>query len=555
MGTRRLIPVVLLLAAFGCGMLAVACTPPDETGAPQTNAGNGSQTAPEIDQPAPAPQPEPLAIAAAALPAAVTGEAYTASIGLSRGARCEIASGGLPPGLTLDAAGKISGVPRVTGDWPVMLLATDGKDFVAASMTLTVTAAEGDPVLEKELRGVVATKRIRGLTSANVPKLNPAQVELGRLLFFDKELSGTRDVACATCHHPAFGYTDGLSLSVGVGGDKLGPGRKHPEGVLIARNSPPIYFSGLMPTMFWDRRVRRVRQGAARRSITPEGVMDLAPDEAQALFPLVDTWEMRGQGHDLDGLDEKEYRNALLERLKKYPEYVDGFKSAFGDGSTEDVITVENLGRAIAAFERSHTYVNAPWDRYLAGDAKALTDQQKRGANLFFGRAGCDNCHSGPLLTDFGIRNILVPQFGPGRGLGEERGEDFGAEDDLNNENARYTFRTPTLRNVTLTAPYMHNGAFNTLRETVLHYRDKAGSTLTFNIKQLAQAPDLSKPVTLSGDFFRRQDFQMLLVPDDLTDQEVDDIVAFLEALTDPQAVNRRQDIPDAVPSGLPVDK
>lgn len=550
MASMRSLTLLLLGACVTFALLAAACT--DATPEPGPVTTPTPKPAPATNAaPVPAPIPAPLAMAAQELPAAVAGEAFSTSLGLSAGATCAIASGGLPPGLNLDPAGRISGVPRVTGDWPVMVLATDGKDFVAASMTLKVAGAEGDPQLEKDLRNVVSVKRIRGLTTANVPKLNEAQVALGRLLFFDKELSGTRDVACATCHHPAFGYTDGLSLSVGVGGDKLGPGRKHPDGVLIARNSPPIYYSGLMPTMFWDRRVRRVRQGAARRSITPEGVMDLAPDEAQALFPLVDTWEMRGQGHDLDGLNEKEYRNALLERLKKFPAYVDGFKSAYG----EEGMTVENMGRAIAAFERSHTYVNAPWDRYLAGDAKALTDQQKRGANLFFGRAGCDNCHSGPLLSDFGIRNILVPQFGPGRGLGEERGEDFGAEDDLKNENARYTFRTPTLRNVTLTAPYMHNGAFNTLRETVLHYRDKAGSTLTFNIRQLAQAPDLSKPVTLSGDFFRRQDFQMLLVPDDLTDEEVDDIVAFLETLTDPQAVNRRQDVPDAVPSGLPVDK
>lgn len=541
MGNRKFLPLALLGACTLCALLAVACQ--DAAPAPQQQAATVEQT-PTLD--------------GGNLPIATVEQAYAAAINLPAPGECRITSGALPPGVTLAADGRIEGTPQLTGDWRFEVTVQFSAAVVKAEYVLPVAGALGDIELEHELRALTNAKRLIALISTDKPELDPARVELGRALFFDKILSGHRDVACATCHHPAHGFTDGLSLSVGVGANGVvGPGRRHGAGVLIPRNSPAIFYSGMMASMFWDVRVRLPldRQGnlppVGTPVETPEGPMRLAPDEAQALFPLVDIIEMRGEGHELDGLSDSEYRLALVDRLKALPEYVAMFEAAFGT----DGMTVENMGRAIAAYERTHTYVNSPWDRYLLGERAALTDTQKRGAALFFGRANCDNCHNGPLLSDFSLRNVMVPQIGPGRGTGQPKGEDYGVEDVIGRSNFRFTFRTPPLRQVALTAPYMHNGAFNTLREVVLHYRDKEASLLAFDKSKLGQAWDLYGPADNAREVARRRSFPFTLVPGDLTDEEVDQIVAFLETLTDPAAVNPRHEIPPEVPSGLPVDR
>jgi cytochrome c peroxidase len=542
MALMRKCSLVLLGACLACSLLAVACGP--------------SRPA-DVSARLPVELP-PLVLASVELPVATVEEPYSATLAFLADASCEITSGGLPPGLTLDAKGNITGTPRVTGDWGFEVTATDGRGAVVSQLVISVVGTEGDTVLDGDVRTITAGKRVFGLLSDDLPELDPARVELGRMLFFDKELSGTRDVACATCHSPSHGYADGLSFSVGVGSNgKVGPGRRHPGKVLIPRNSPAIFNVGLMPAMFWDKRVRLPLgpQGqlplTRSPTITPEGPMFLEPDEAQALFPIADVAEMRGLGHELDGLDNATYRLALVDRLKKFPEYVRLFDEAFGP----DGMTVENMARAIAAFERSQTFVNSAWDRYLLGDRDALTDAQKRGAALFFSRANCDNCHNGPLLTDFVVRSVIVPQFGPGRGKGAAKGEDYGVEEVVNQRDLRYNFRTPTLRNIALTAPYMHNGAYNTLRDVVLHYRDKEKHVRAFDVKSTIQAEDLGTAVTPTSDFLRRRSFLFTRVPSNLTEEEVDDLVAFLETLTDPAAVNRRNEIPATVPSGLPVDR
>jgi cytochrome c peroxidase len=534
----RKLSVLMLCLCLACSMLAVACGP---SGLPA-----GMSMRPEVVT---ATLPPATPALPEELPVAIVEQAYSVSLGQP----AEITSGGLPPGLVLDAQGNISGAPRMTGEWPVQLTA----GAVTRDYLLRVDGIWGDVFLDSDLRTLAADKRILPLLPEDLPQVEPARVELGRLLFFEKELSGTRDMACASCHHPSLGFGDGLSFSVGVGNNgKIGPGRRHPGKVLIPRNAPAIFNSGLMPAMFWDKRVRLPLgpQGqlplTRSPTVTPEGPMYLEPDEAQALFPLTDIIEMRGTGHELDGLDNAAYRQALVERLKRYPEYVNRFDEAFEDG-----MTVENLARAIAAFERSQTFVNSPWDRYLLGDATALTDTQKRGAVLFFSRANCDNCHNGPLLSDFQVRNVTVPQFGPGRGVGAEKGEDYGVEEVVNQRGLRYHFKTPSLRNIALTAPYMHNGAYGTLRDVVLHYRDKEKHIRAFDPATTVQGEDLGTAVPVTSDYLRRRSVLFLRVPNNLSDEEIDDIVAFMESLTDPAAVNRRHEVPATVPSGLPVDR
>lgn len=495
--------------------------------------------------------PGVLTLTSTALPLATVGQFYSTSLpftGAQGAVFVAITSGALPTGVSVTSAGDISGTPGLTGAWGFSIEATDGVTTLFAQLTLNVQGVAGSPQLENQLRQVIAQKNIQPMPQP--PALNAAQVELGRNLFFDKELSGNRDVACATCHHPRFNYGDGLNLSVGVGATGgVGPGRDHPAKTFVPRNAPAIYNVGMMPELFWDKRVG-IPPGQ-QQTITPEGPMSLAPDAAQALFPLVNVTEMRGTGHSLDGLSDSAYRQALVARLAAIGDYVQMFDQAFGAGN----MTVDNMARAIAAFERSQTFSNAPWDRYLRGEANALTDAQKRGASIFFGPGGCDACHSGPLLTNFSTHNVIIPQFGPGQNQGLQGREDFGFENTTGNAGNRYQFRVPSLRNVALTAPYMHNGAFNTLTEVVNHYRDKAASTNGFTGLNMVQAADLAPTLLPTQNVLQTPSQLFLNVPGNLSPQQVNDIVAFLDALTDPAAVNRMNEVPDTVPSGLTVDR
>jgi cytochrome c peroxidase len=224
----------------------------------------------------------------------------------------------------------------------------------------------------------------------------PERVALGRLLFWDPILSGQKDVACATCHHPAFGYSDGLDLSIGANGMGRGPARAFPSdhpARPVKRNSQTILnvgFNGLagaaanaMTTaapMFWDLRVRSL--------------------EAQALEPLKALDEMRGTALAEDGAV-----STIVSRLEANAEYRRLFARAFGG---QAAVNEQNLGRALAAFERTLVAANSPFDRYMRGDADALTAEQVRGMERFQS-AGCINCHSGPMFSDFTAHVLAVP--------------------------------------------------------------------------------------------------------------------------------------------------
>lgn len=537
----RYFTLSLFAVALVFSLLAAAC---DDSGGGSSSSGSssgGGTTTP----------PASLMLTSTALPLATVGVAYSTALpfaGAAAAVTVQITSGTLPFGVLMTPAGNISGTPQLTGTWGFDIEATDSVTTIVAHMTLVVQGVAGLPQTEQQLRQVIGQKGIQPL---NAPPPPPAsQVALGRLLFFDKELSGTRDVACATCHHPALGYGDGLNLSIGVGGvGGIGPGRDHPSKVFIPRNAPAIFNVGLMPELFWDKRVGR--PPGQQVTQTPDGPSNLAPDAAQALFPLVNVKEMRGSGHSLDGLSDTAYRQALVTRLTQYNDYVSMFNTAFGAGN----MTVDNMAIAIAAFERSQTFGNAPWDRYLRGEVNAITEQQKRGALQFFGPARCDTCHAGPLLTNFSTQNVIVPQFGPGQGQGNQLREDFGFENTTGNPQHRVQFKVPSLRNISITGPYMHNGAFTTLTEVVNHYRNKAASTNGFTGLSMVQAADLAPTLLPTQNVLQNPSALFQQVPGNLSPQQVAEIVAFLQALTDPAAVNRLNEIPLSVPSGLPVDR
>ena len=315
--------------------------------------------------------------------------------------------------------------------------------------------------------------------------ISEARVELGRLLFFDPVLSADNTVSCATCHHPDLGFSDNRQRSMGVGGKGLG--RDRDGGVTLKRNSPSVWNAAFNHVQFWDGRA-----------------VDL---EEQAAGPIQDPKEM-GQNADL-----------LVEELSAIPEYVAAFEEAFG--AADSVITFERVTMAIAGFERTVVSQNSRFDQFAAGDRSALSFAERRGLNLFRSlKTRCFECHNLPTFANPDFKVIGVPPLEgeePDLGRGEQVGEGYA-----------FAFKVPTLRNVALTAPYMHNGVFETLEEVIDFYAEGGGPGLGLDI------PNVDDKIRVFS----------------LNEQEKQDLIAFLHALTDE---SKKPAIPEAVPSGLPV--
>lgn len=402
------------------------------------------------------------------------------------------------------------------------------------------------------------------VTPLTVPAQNPAQVTLGQALMFDKVLSGRKNIACATCHHPLRHTGDSLPLSIGQGSTGLAPVRQPVPGALIPRHAPDLFNRGAnqWQTLFWDGRVAAKIGGGGFNTPAgnnlPAGVASVLA--AQAMFPVESRDEMRGQpgqaGNELGDIADGDFPavwDALMARLRAIPRYDTLFQAAFG--KSVDSVGFETAANAIAAFQAAaFARYDTPFDHYLAGDRSALTDQQKRGAVLFFGKANCGKCHLGPLLTDQKFHNIAVPQLGPARGPLQGQGLDVGLEETTGSPSDRFKFRTPPLRNVQLTAPYFHNGAFATLLGAVKHYVNVSRSLQTYDKSQL---PTYLQGSVQEGSAVWNQVLATLdpIVADTLTiqDAEVTDIVAFLQSLTDPSAQDLSGLVPASVPSGLDV--
>lgn len=386
---------------------------------------------------------------------------------------------------------------------------------------------------------------------------------LGQALFFDKVLSGNRDISCATCHHPTAGTGDDLALSVGVGGTGLA--RQRSGGVIIARNAPPLFNLHAYPTMFWDGRIWLEDghiQTPAGSALTEaqEEVLGHSVVAAQAMFPVVSREEMRGANgeNELADLVDEDYTGiwrALMGRLGEIPEYVEMFEAAFPSTSFSDM-TFAHAGRAIAAFEiAAFERTDSDYERFLQGDDNAMSRRAREGMNDF-AEVGCDRCHSGPLLSNFEHHNTALAQFGPGLGDGDNTAhdsatDDYGRERVTGNPDDRYAFRTTPLLNVALTAPFGHAGQFATLREFVRHYRDPGDDLRDYSLaRHVDQELPSEELVANQSEVIDRIDRDMR----NLDDFETDEMVAFLEALTADSARDLTDTIPESVPSGLPLD-
>ena len=415
------------------------------------------------------------------------------------------------------------------------------------------------------------------LQASDFVRFDADQARIGQLLFFDPILSGNRNIACATCHHPDHGTGDALSLGIGEGGTGLGPDRTPGEGDAriikrIPRNAPALWNLGAreVEVLFHDGRlsvsdIYGNGFDSPAQEWLPEGLNSILA--AQALFPLTAQFEMAGDpkenqvaGAAYDRIDA--VWPILAKRVRIVPEYADLFVAAFDDVASPLDITITHIANALAAFEGTEFQsYDSPFDAYLAGDTAALTLDQKAGMALFYGNAGCAACHSGPLLSDHRFHALMLPHFGPGktrqwdpilRDVGR-----MGASDRL--EDA-YRFRTPSLRNVALTPPYGHNGAYASLEGILRHHLDARTGYQNWQ-PRMAALPEV--PWLAPADFLPMQDSrerarlasQLDLEPLSLTDAEVQQIIAFLHALTGTGSLKGRLGRPDRVPSGLEVPR
>lgn len=410
-------------------------------------------------------------------------------------------------------------------------------------------------------------------------KHDPDKVALGRLLFFDKVLSGNRNISCATCHHALAFTGDGLALSVGEGGAGLGVTRNTGSGDAaiperVPRNAPPLFNLGAREfrSLFHDGRVEvDPNEPSGFRSPAgddlPSGLDNVLA--AQAMFPVTSATEMAGQAGENAIADAAAAGNLagpkgvwarLARRLRDLPEYRERFVRVFRLSGPKEISFV-HAANALAAFEASAWRAdNSPFDRYLRGDRRAMSAAQMRGMRIFFSasKGNCVVCHSGTWQTDHSFRAIAMPQVGPGKQDGASGYEDFGRERVSGRRADRYRFRVPSLRNVALTAPYGHAGAFDSLQAILRHHMKPDWSIENYDRSQLRVPPraDLD-----AQDFIVMDDPQLRarirraseLPPTRLSDSELADLTEFLHALTDPASLDLRADVPLQVPSGIPL--
>ncbi len=438
--------------------------------------------------------------------------------------------------------------------------------FAGIILFISACAAFGQKRnLDAQLAALLAEAEIAALESPVMPAAE--LVALGEMLYWDPELSGNRDTACVTCHHPVFGTGDGLSLPVGTGGHGVGAARVlGVEREFVPRNANSIYNLGFSEweTIFWDGRVegnKLVGFENPARDRLPDGLDSALA--VQAMFPVTSRDEMRGDRGDSDIFGNKnelawikdtspeKIWQALMLRLLALPGYVNLFNAAFPDVPA-DQLGFEHAANAIAAYETAaFTFTDSPWDEYLRGSQQAISDQAKRGALLFYSEAGCAECHAGDHFSDWDFHNLAVPQIGPGKGMEEPL--DFGRARETGDDCDLFAFRTPPLRNIAITGPWMHNGAYATLEGALGHHLDPVTALQNFDPTQLA--PEVQELVLTDPDLIAAQ----LTCPSapanviELSNEQIADLLAFLEALTSPAALDLEHIIPESVPSGLTV--
>ncbi|MBI2382125.1 MAG: cadherin-like domain-containing protein [Gammaproteobacteria bacterium] len=471
--------------------------------------------------------------------------------------------------------------------------ASDGQ-LLSNTATANITIAAPSPA-DTRLSQIIRNQRLTGdaASGRQLPRIEEPLPQLGMQLFFSKSLGGGFDAACVSCHHPVLGGADGLSLSVGVGAlrpELLGLGRRDADGSpAVPRNAPTVFNAGLWDTsLFWDSRVESLGKepggnGALSGIRTPDSLLGIADPaaggtlpSAQARFPVTNADEMKTASFEAEGTN-SQIRAHLAARIGGYGvgageltrnEWLAAFQTAFVSGEgAESLVSFDNIAKAIAEYERSLVFTNNAWKRYVQGDLAALTADQKAGAQLFFtppnqGGAGCAGCHRGDLFSDGLHHTVAFPQIGPGKGDGQA--DDFGRERETRDPRDRYRFRTPSLLNIELSAPYGHAGAYRNLGEVVRHYVNPPTSVNAFfanggwcrlpQFQGVAGCAGLYPNAAANSQAALRklgQDRQARVdppLPGPLNAGQQAQLVAFLRALTDP-CVKDRQCLASWIPA------
>jgi cytochrome c peroxidase len=471
-------------------------------------------------------------------------------------------------------------------------------------------AAPDGKALDRQLAVVLERAGFTGRVESSLEgrlgrRLDRELAELGRLLFFDNINGLHQDNSCAGCHAPASGFGDTGSMAIGVDSNRIaGPGREGPRN---QRRAPTVANSAFYPKLMLNARFVALSGDPFDNSAgflfpAPEGMTRFPANDpgvptllaAQGHIPQTELVEMagftgtagtinsnldqfdNGQGHPLPPADESGFRNEPIRRtvlglINETPAYRKAFDRVFsrnGQILEAGEITFAMVGLALAEFQTSLMFADAPIDRFARGHRQAMKDSEKRGAMLFFGKAGCVNCHAvagraNEMFSDFENHAIGVPQIIPVFGIGSGnvmfdgpgQDEDFGAEQVSGNAEDRYKFRTSPLRNIALQPAFFHNGAYTRLEDAIRLHLDPRSFTLGYDPVRAGVDADLTLRVGPQEPLLERLD-PGIAEPTILSEAEFSDLVSFLrDGLLDLRA---RPDqlcklIPREVPSGLPV--
>ena len=468
----------------------------------------------------------------------------------------------------------------------------------------SVAHADG---LDMRLTSVLHAAGFTGRVEESLPKrlgrpVNPQLADLGRLLWFDKSGGLHSDNTCGGCHSPATGFGDSQSIAIGIQNNNLvGPNRDGPRN---QRRTPAAVNAAFYPKLMWNGRFAALSGDPFDNSAgfsfpPPEGTTRFPPHDpiithlliAQGHMPPTELVEVAGftgtrgtigprfnqfddglgsvvPPPDASGYRNEPIRQAVLERLNSTPAYRHKFGLLFPTVAAGAPIDFSMFARAIAEFEFTLVFANAPIDRYARGNLQALNDSQKRGALLFFGKGKCVQCHavagqSNEMFSDFRMHVIGVPQITPAFGVGkgnvifDGRGqnEDFGLEQITGSRADRYKFRSSPLRNAALQPTFFHNGAFTRLEDAIRHHLDVRRSVRDYDPVSAGLDNDLTLPIGPMASVLARLD-PLLTRPLELRPDEFHDLVAFVrDGLLDERArkENLCKLVPRSVPSGFTV--
>jgi cytochrome c peroxidase len=485
-----------------------------------------------------------------------------------------------------------------------------GGFFTPAPAYAAETSAQTrkiDSRLTAVLRQQKFTGRVEGSLKNRLGReVDPDLANVGRLLWFDTIGGLHDDNTCGGCHAPANGFGDPLSIAVGIQNSGIvGPKREGPHN---QRRTPKALNIAFFPALMWNGRFNSISGDPFDNSQgfkfpLPEGTTRFPPGDsiikhlaqAQGEMPPTELTEVAGytgtkgtpyslgpafdqfddgKGSKLPIPDAEGYRNdpirqAVMDRLNAIEGYRDLFGKVYPAVKAGAPIDFSMFGRAIAEFEFTLTFANAPIDRFARGDYNAMTVHQKRGALLFFGKANCVSCHAvagkaNEMFSDFEEYNIGVPQISPKFGVGKgnvifdgpNQDEDFGLEQITGDSRDRYHFRTAPLRNLLLQRAFFHNGSFTRLEDAIRHHLDVYKSARNYDPRRAGVERDLRhlgpiEPVLMTV-------APALSHPISLEEEEFEDLVVFVRTgLHDERASKKKLCalIPDSVPSGRPLLK